>query len=264
MDRRLRYIKQLTRIVERNYNLTRHRATVNSTFDQYTSESRETRWRKSQRRVKHRPTTHKRETTKRLQNSKDPTTHLGSNEIHDHCENKMRNIMPGYSERARCSFCKRKDNTEITKTEQRMWLECENNGKTLAREATKKIQQKSTPRPCPILSIGLIRGSPALSFGNDFKKDSERLRILLSMTIWAIRKSRDNNTILNQDVTRSETRETLKELLQDLIRKSWNATRFMEGGRKTTRQRELRTRWADKSCAVFDSGLKTGLTVDFS
>jgi hypothetical protein len=41
-------------------------------------------------------------------------------------------------------------------------------------------------------------------------------------------------------------------LLKDLIiRKSWNATRFMDDGRKT-RQNALRTLWADKRFADFD------------
>jgi hypothetical protein len=42
---------------------------------------------------------------------------------------------------------------------------------------------------------------------NDYSKDSERLRILISMTIWAIWKSRNKNSINDQDVAPSETRE---------------------------------------------------------
>jgi len=91
--------------------------------------------------------------------------------------------IPGYEERALCSFCRKKNDKEIVEPEQHMWLDCENNGQTPAWEATKKIWQKCTPRPWPPLSIGLIRGSPALSFENDFNKDSERLQTLVSMTI---------------------------------------------------------------------------------
>jgi hypothetical protein len=82
------------------------------------------------------------------------------------------------------------------------------------------------------------------------------------MTIWAIWKSRNKNSINNQDVAASDTRELLKELIQDLVRKSWNATRFMEDGKRKTRQRALRALWADKRFADFDA--KTGPTVDFT
>lgn len=40
--------------------------------------------------------------------------------------------VPGYTERVRCSFCKKIDDTEVAKTEQHMRLECENNEQTLA------------------------------------------------------------------------------------------------------------------------------------
>ncbi len=106
------------------------------------------------------------------------------------------------------------------------------------------------------------RGTPALSSEYGHSKDSERLRILISMTIWAIWKSRNKNAINNQDVAPNETREVMKELISDLVRKSWNATRFMEGGRRLNRQRELRSLWADKRLVDFDQ--KSGPTVDFS
>jgi hypothetical protein len=93
-------------------------------------------------------------------------------------------------------------------------------------------------------------------------KDSERLRILISMTIWAIWKTRNKSAIISQDITPSETRETLKGLLSDLVRKSWNATRFMEGKRRLDRQHDLRNLWADKKLVDFD--LKAGPTIDFS
>jgi len=82
------------------------------------------------------------------------------------------------------------------------------------------------------------------------------------MTIWAIWKSRNKNSILNQDVTPNETREVLKGLISDLIRKSWNATRFMEDGRRLKQQRTIKSLWADGKFAKFDP--KTGPAVDFS
>jgi len=143
-----------------------------------------------------------------------------------------------------------------------MWLDCENNGQNQAWETTKKIWQKCTPRPWPLLSMGLIRGSPALSFENDCNKDAERLRTLISMAIWSIWKSRNKSTILDQDVTPKETRATLIELIKDLIRKRWIATRLLEEGERITRQREIWKIWADKKFADF--GPKSGPTFDLS
>ena len=66
----------------------------------------------------------------------------------------------------------------------------------------------------------------------------------------------------DQDVAANGTREVLKDLLSDLVRKSWNATGSIEGGRRLNRQRKLRALWADKRFADFDHN--TGPTVDFS
>ena len=96
----------------------------------------------------------------------------------------------------------------------------------------------------------------------DYTKDSERLRILLVLTIWAIWKTRNKCAINNQEIAPTEASVTLKELISDLIRKSWNATRFMEGSKRIDRQHDLRTLWADEKLVVFDP--KTGPNVDFS
>jgi len=79
------------------------------------------------------------------------------------------------------------------------------------------------------------------------------------MTIWAIWTSRNKFSILDQDVAPSETREALKELIRDLIRKIRNATHFMEGGR-LIRQRAIKTLWADGRFVNFNH--KTGPSVD--
>jgi len=88
--------------------------------------------------------------------------------------------------------------------------------------------------------MGLIRGSPALSFENDYNKDAERLRTLISMTRWSIWKSRNKSTILDQDVTPNETRETLKELIKD---ERDGTLHVLEEGERMTRQREIRKIW---------------------
>ena len=110
--------------------------------------------------------------------------------------------------------------------------------------------------------MGLIRGAPALTFQDDSSKDSERLRILISMTIWAIWKSRNKNTILNRETVPNETRDTLKELIKDLIRKSWNATRFMEGKWRLAWQHAIKTLWVDGRFTNF--GPKAGPSVDLT
>src|SRR5882757_1529614 len=83
-----------------------------------------------------------------------------------------------------------------------------------------------------------------------------------AMTIWAIWKSRNKNSILNQDVAPGETREVLKELIRDLIRKGWIVTCFMEDRRRLKWRCTIKTLWADGKFANFD--LKTGPAVDFS
>src|SRR5258708_11180822 len=99
------------------------------------------------------------------------------------------------------------------------------------------VWRKTTTRAWPNISLGLIRGAAAISFEDDHKKDSERLRTLISMTIWAIWKSRNKNSINDQDVGPNEADATLKELIRNKVRKSWNATRFLEGSRREIQQR---------------------------
>jgi len=137
--------------------------------------------------------------------------------------------IPGYEDRAYCSFCRKKGLPDTIESEQHIWIDCENNGQSQAWETSRRIWRKTTDRSWPVISTGLIRGTTALSFKDGLSKDSERLRILISMTIWSIWKSRNENTINNRDVTPGETTGLLEELIRDLIRKSWNSTRFMEG-----------------------------------
>ena len=93
------------------------------------------------------------------------------------------------------------------------------------------VVSQASARAWPDISAGLIRGAVAVSFKHDHNRDPERLRILIFMTLWAIWKSRNKNSIRNQDAAANETREVLKHLLSDMVRKSWNATHFIEGDR---------------------------------
>jgi len=105
-------------------------------------------------------------------------------------------------------------------------------------------------------------GTATTTFNNDRNRDSEGVRILISMTIWAIWKSRNENTINDQDVVLNETRETLKEMISNTIRNSWTATRFMEPTMRLISQRKLRSLWGDES--VVDLGTGPYPIVDFS
>ena len=171
------------------------------------------------------------------------------------------NNIPRHEGRALCSFCIRKEGTETIETEQHLWLECEHNGQNITWETARNIWRKTTPRSWPNLSLGLIRGTPAIGFENDPNKDSERLRILISLPVWAIWKSRNKSSINNQDVSPNEMAETLRNIISDLVRKSWNANKFMENRARKIRQRKLRILWADIQFADFDH--TQGPTVDF-
>ena len=178
------------------------------------------------------------------------------------CRSYWNNIQ-GLEERALCASCKKKESREIIEGEQHLWLECSNNGRNVARETAKRFWEKSTQRPWPNISLSLIRGAAAITFENAHNKDAERLRILISLTIWAIWKSRYNNTINNQDVELSEATRTLKELIRDLMRKRWNTMRFLEdtvAAWRMSGQRALKTLWADGHLTKFDP--KTGPDID--
>jgi len=160
--------------------------------------------------------------------------------------------IPGHNEKAFCPFCQKKRNIETVETEQHLWLECENSGQAQAWNTTRELWHKSSTRDWPDINLGLIRGTAALTFEHDMNKDSERLRILISLTVWAIWKSKIKISIQNQNVTPNETTQILKGLLTDLLTKSWNATRFMEEDRKLKKQKKLRKLWAEKKLSKFD------------
>jgi len=173
------------------------------------------------------------------------------------------NNIPGHAERAFCSFCKKTTGDDIMETEQHLWLSCDHNRQRQTWETTMNIWRKTTQRDWPALSLGLIRGSAAITFNDDRNSDSERLRILISMTLWAIWKSRNKNTINNQDVVPNETKEILKEMISSLIRNSWLATKFMDLTKRTIRQNKLRSLWGDGSFVDFIVLSKNNVHVAF-
>ena len=74
----------------------------------------------------------------------------------------------------------------------------------------------------------------------------------ISLTTWVIWKSRNKSTMNNEEITTIKAEETLKHLVMDLVRRSWNTTKYMEKHRKVIRQKELRSLWADKRLTNFD------------
>ena len=81
------------------------------------------------------------------------------------------------------------------------------------------------------------------------------------MTVWAIWKSRNKYSINDQYVAPIETGETLKVLIQEQVRKSWNATHLMKSDRRMNSQGALRTPCAKDRPA--NSDLKPGPIVEF-
>ena len=55
----------------------------------------------------------------------------------------------------------------------------------------------------PNISLRLIKGAAAISFEDDYNRDSERIRNLITMIIWAIWKSRNKNSNNDQEVART-------------------------------------------------------------
>ena len=63
-------------------------------------------------------------------------------------------------------------------------------------------------------------------------------------------------------VAANETKQVLKEMISELVRKSWNATRFMTEEMKGSRRSDLRKLWADGSLTDFDH--HKGPVIDFT
>jgi len=106
--------------------------------------------------------------------------------------------------------------------------------------------RQTTTRNRPDITTGLTRAQPPYR---------SKTTTYVSWFLWQYGQYGNletKNSINNRDVAPNETREVLKGLLTDLVGKSWNATRFMEGGRRLNRQCKLCSVWADKRFAEFD------------
>ena len=122
----------------------------------------------------------------------------------------------------------RRQSWDMSESKDHLWLQCEYNGQQMAWDTAKSIWNKSTDREWPNMSMGLIKGAPAMAYKHDNNKDLQRLRILISLTTWVIWKRRNKNTMNNKEITTIKAKETLKHLVTDLVRRSWNAMKYME------------------------------------
>ena len=84
---------------------------------------------------------------------------------------------------------------------------------------------------------------------------------VMERDIWAIWKSRNKNSINNQDVSQAEMREALKGQISNMVRKSWNAMQFLIDSKKQTRRQALWVLWAHRHFVKLDH--RSNLTFDF-
>ena len=177
------------------------------------------------------------------------------------CGSYWRNI-PGHAQRAHYSFCKEKEFIERLESEQHIQLACETNVQVLVWEIAKTIWHNSTARTWPDISMGLIGGTAALPFENN-TSGSYKAYKYEPRHLWHHGQNENlEEKTIRTDVALGEAGDVLKEHLRDLVSESWNATHFMEGGRRMTRRRALLVLWADKRFASFNP--RTGTTLNFS
>jgi ribonuclease HI len=167
--------------------------------------------------------------------------------------------IPDFEDRAYCSFCTANGEREREESEQHLWLDCQYNSQSQAWKTARRLWAKTTTQRWPRLSIGLLRGIGAVTL-TDFQggptrdMSSERLRIIISMTIWAIWKNRNNYAIQNRPVALSDASNLLIELLKDLITKSCNALKFETDKHRERKRLRLRKLWAHGKLVIMEPG----------
>lgn len=102
------------------------------------------------------------------------------------------------------------------------------------------------------MSLGLIRGAGALALTSEKtdtalsmkrNQDAERLKILMTTTVWAIWKTRNLKTIQGVPVRKSEASRLLIELLTADITNRWNAIKFLSKKQQTRTTRKMIGLW---------------------
>jgi ribonuclease HI/exonuclease III len=167
--------------------------------------------------------------------------------------------MNGYEERAICEACRRKGRYAEIETEHHLWLECENNGQKDAWKRAKEIWNKCTKKKWPQTSLGLLRGIGAITLSDANGRplrtvDSERLRIIISLTMWTIWKTRNSITIKGENTEKLNNQKLLTDIMKDIISKTWNALKYETEARRASQEKMLKALWGNGKIATLERG----------
>lgn len=169
------------------------------------------------------------------------------------------NHIPGFEERGFCSFCAKNGDYQTLETEQHIWLDCPFNGQTEAWEEAKSLWERTSAWPWPQLNIGTLRGIGALTTTDEQGKPSkdmstERIRSIISITIWAIWKTRNNHAIQEKHTQTTDAKNLFIEILKENITKCWNALKFENERARSKKSIRLRKIWADGTIVNLEMG----------
>jgi hypothetical protein len=168
--------------------------------------------------------------------------------------------MPGYEDRVHCKACEQHDGTQLTESETHLWTECKYNGQKECWRTARQIWQRCTSTTWPHIDIGIIWGIGAFRFSNGqgaikHSTDSERFGTMAALAVWAIWKARNERAICPERPTTAESASSiLKEVLKDIIKKSWISTNFEPENRRQKCATKLTTLWGYNSVAVLERG----------
>lgn len=147
--------------------------------------------------------------------------------------------IPGYEDRQWCKACETHGEREVEESINHLWLGCQHNSQSNAWEYTRWLWNKTSKKPMPYPSIGLIRGSTAITLidgtNTPAHTDSTRMRLLVTITCWAIWKTRNNLAISNTPIERTDSAKLTREILQELLTRSYNSLRMRK--MKSTRKK---------------------------
>jgi hypothetical protein len=168
--------------------------------------------------------------------------------------------MTGFEERSHCKACKQLNGTQTTESKAHLWVECEYNGQNQCWRTVRRLWQRSTVMAWPEINIGTIGGIGALRLpkeeGNTRNTaDSERFGTMASLAVWAIWKARNERAMSPDRQTNTETASSIfKEVLKDVIGKSWISTNLEPNNRRQKREEKLQALWGNNSLAVLERG----------
>jgi hypothetical protein len=80
-------------------------------------------------------------------------------------------------------------------------------------------------------------------YGKDFHINSKRLRILISLNIWTIWKTRNQISINGTNLSNTAAANSLTEIIKDIITKQWNSLVFYKETGRERRAQSIRKLW---------------------